>query len=167
MLQVHLPPEQIRTQMSHWIHSRCTSSCALGTLTYISSLSRKLMRFFTIGFSGERLEAAESFSGDSVMAAIELRLLTETLLKVRTSGGGDASGIEVLGVLLGVMICTGFVSLVPLWNPGGRGFGDVVVFTLGRLLLVFTLHKGGGMQLILVGENRVRIYRGKKDRQKE
>lgn len=72
------------------------------------------MRFFTIGFSGERLEAAESFSGDSVMAAIELRLLTETLLKVRTSGGGDASGIEVLGVLLGVMICTGFVSLVPL-----------------------------------------------------
>lgn len=43
----------------------------------------------------------------------------------------------------------------------------MVVFTLGRLLLVFTLHKGGGMQLILVGENRVRIYRGKKDRQKE
>lgn len=70
------------------------------------------MRFFTIVFSGEGVQATESLSGHREMAASELKPLTASLLKDRTNGG-DASGIEFLGVLLGV-ICTGFVSLVPL-----------------------------------------------------
>lgn len=131
--------------MFYWIYLRCIFLCVLGMLIYILFFLWKLMCFFIIGFFGERLEVVELFFGDSVMVVIELRFLIEILLKVCISGGGDVSGIEVLGVFFGVMICIGFVLLVFLWNFGGRGFGDVVVFILGRLLFVFILYKGGGM----------------------
>lgn len=81
----------------------------------------------------EGVEGTEPFdSGDEAGVALALlafRGRTASLPNDRLSGGGDASGVLVL-FLLGV--CTGFVSLVPLWKPGGSGLGDAVVFTLAR-----------------------------------
>lgn len=78
---------------------------------YLSSIARKSV---TIVSTPILFNSDNSWN----IVRLPLELSTPFLLMERVSVGDDA----VLGLLVCLLALLGFVSLVPLWKPGGRGF---------------------------------------------
>lgn len=101
---------------------------------YLSSIARKSVTFVSTPIL---------FNSDNSwnIVLLPLEFLTPFLLIEGASVGDDA----VLGLLVFLRALLGFVSLVPLWKPGGRGFPPepVSLAALGAcsVLLTFILQK--------------------------